>query len=311
MQDAYAHCEALVRAADKDRFLAALFAPAERRRHLYALYAFNGEIARVRELAREALPGEIRLQWWRDALEGEARGEVSANPVAAALLDTVAKCGLSVEPLIRLLDAHAFDLYDDAIATLADLDAYGRDTDGTLMGLAARVLSGDDAAAAAASAGIACAVTSRLRSFAADVARRQLFVPQELLDRHGVARAAIEARQNSPELRAALADLRAHAEKRVRRVSSRGDGDSGALRAGLSRGGRRAGMACEARPRRRPVRRRRAPAMAAAMDHLARRAAVAAAVKLLISRRGLVRKVRSFSGSSSTARSGRACCGGR
>ena len=89
MQDAYAHCEAVVRAADKDRFLAALFAPAERRRHLFALYAFNGEIARVRELAREALPGEIRLQWWRDVLDGEARGEVSANPVAAALLDTV------------------------------------------------------------------------------------------------------------------------------------------------------------------------------------------------------------------------------
>jgi 15-cis-phytoene synthase len=211
MQDAYAHCEALVRAADKDRFLAALFAPAEQRQHLYALYAFNGEIARVRELAREALPGEIRLQWWRDVLGGEARGEVSANPVAAALLDTVAKCSLSVEPLIRLIDTHAFDLYDDAMATLADLDAYGRDTDGALMSLAARVLSGDDAAAAAASAGIACAVTSRLRTFPADVARRQLFVPQELFDRHGVTRAAIEARQNSPELRAALADLRAYA----------------------------------------------------------------------------------------------------
>ena len=166
----------------------------------------------MRELAREALPGEIRLQWWRDVLAGEARGEVSANPVAAALLDTVATCGLPLEPLIRLIDAHAFDLYDDAMATLADFDAYGRDTDGALMSLAARVLAGDDAAAATASAGIACVVTSRLRGFPADVARRQLFVPQELLDRHGVARAAIDARKNSPELRAALADLRAHAE---------------------------------------------------------------------------------------------------
>jgi 15-cis-phytoene synthase len=211
MQDAHAHCEALVRAADKDRFLAALFAPADRRRHLYALYAFSGEVSRVRELAREALPGEIRLQWWRDAIAGEARGQVSANPVAAALLDTVAKCGLSVDPLIRLIDAHGFDLYDDAMATLADLDAYGRDTDGVLMSLAARVLGGDDAATAAGSAGIACAVASRLRTFPADVARRQMFVPLELLDRHGVARAAIEARQNSPQLRAALAELRAHA----------------------------------------------------------------------------------------------------
>jgi 15-cis-phytoene synthase len=211
MQDAYAHCEAVVRAADKDRFLAALFAPTERRRHLYALYAFNGEIARVRELAREALPGEIRLQWWRDVLAGDARGEVTANPIAAALLETVAACGLPRDPLIRLIDAHAFDLYDDAMATLADLDTYGRDTDGVLMSLAARVLAGDEAADAAASAGIACAVTHCLRSFPADVAPRQMFVPLELLDRHGVARAAIEACQNSPELRAALADMRAHA----------------------------------------------------------------------------------------------------
>jgi phytoene synthase len=212
MQDAYAHCEAVVRAADKDRFLAALFAPAERRRHLYALYAFNGEIARVRELAREALPGEIRLQWWRDVIMGEARGEVSANPVAAALLDTVATCELPREPLIRLIDARSFDLYDDAMATLADLDAYGRDTDGALMSLAARVLGEEEATGAAASAGVACAVTHRLRTFAADVARRQLFVPLELLDRHGVARATIEARQSSPALWAALAELRAHAE---------------------------------------------------------------------------------------------------
>jgi 15-cis-phytoene synthase len=212
MQDAYAHCEALVRAADKDRFLAALFAPVERRRHLYALYAFNGEIARVRELAREALPGEIRLQWWRDAIAGEARGEVSANPIAAALLDTVATCELPRDPLIRLIDAHAFDLYEDAMATLADLDAYGRDTDGALMSLAARVLGEEEAAAVAASAGIACVVASRLRTFPVDVARRQMFVPQELLDRCGVARATIEARQSSPALWAALAELRAHAE---------------------------------------------------------------------------------------------------
>jgi phytoene synthase len=212
MHDAYSHCEAVVRAADKDRFLAALFAPAERRRHLFALYAFNGEIARVRELAREALPGEMRLQWWRDVLDGEARGEVSANPIAAALLDTIATCALPLDPLMRMIDAHAFDLYDDGMATLADLDAYARDTDGVLMSLAACILADDEATATAASAGIACAVTSRLRTFPADAARRQMFVPLELLDRHGVSRATIEARQNSPELRAALADLRAHAQ---------------------------------------------------------------------------------------------------
>jgi phytoene synthase len=195
MQDAYAHCEAVVRMADKDRFLAALFAPAPLRRQLHALYAFNTEIVRVRDVAREALPGEIRLQWWRDALAGEARGEVTASPIAAALLDTIAQCALPREPLLGLIDAHDFDLYDEPMATIADLDAYGRDTEGTLMALAARILgaSGDVGAEAAAPAGIACVVTSRLRRLPIDASRRQMFVPTELLERHARPRRSVRA----------------------------------------------------------------------------------------------------------------------
>ena len=85
MDENYRHCEALVRAADKDRFLATLFAPADKRGPLFALYAFNAEIASVRDRAREPMPGEIRLQWWRDVINGERTGEAAANPIAAAL----------------------------------------------------------------------------------------------------------------------------------------------------------------------------------------------------------------------------------
>src|SRR5260370_38052389 len=215
MQDTYAYCEALVRAADKDRYLASLFAPALARQHLYALYAFASEIARVREAAREPLPGEIRLQWWRDAVEGEGRGEVVANPVAAALLDTVARCALPRARLVALIDAHAFDLYDDAMPSLADLDAYAEHSCGTLFALAAQILGGTDradaTAAAATPAGIAYGVAQRLRTFPRDLARRQLFVPLDLLAQHGVTREEIEARQNAAGLCGALAGLRDHA----------------------------------------------------------------------------------------------------
>ncbi len=85
--DAFQHCEELVRAQDKDRYLAALFAPADQRGALFALYAFNAEVAAVRDRVREPMAGEIRLQWWRDALNGERGGRGSANPVAAALID--------------------------------------------------------------------------------------------------------------------------------------------------------------------------------------------------------------------------------
>jgi phytoene synthase len=214
MHDSYAHCEALVRTADKDRYLASLFAPAAARQHLHALYAFASEIARVREAAREPLPGEIRLQWWRDVLEGQGRGEVSANPIAAALLDTIARCALPTAQLIALIDAHVFDLYDEAMTSLADLDAYAERTTGALFALAAQILGGADSAdaiAAAAPAGIAFGVAQRLRTFPRDLARRQLFVPLDLLSRYGVTREEIEARQNTPALRGALAALRDHA----------------------------------------------------------------------------------------------------
>src|SRR5450432_2839646 len=113
MQDAFAHCEALVRTADKDRFLAALFAPAEHRGALHALYAFNIEIARVREIIREPLAGEIRLQWWSDAIAGKAAGDAQANPVAAALLDAAARYRLPAGLLTALIAARRFDLYND------------------------------------------------------------------------------------------------------------------------------------------------------------------------------------------------------
>jgi 15-cis-phytoene synthase len=219
-QDSYGHCESLVRVADNDRYLASLFAPAEARPHLHALHAFAGEIARVRAAARgEALPGEIRLQWWRDVLEGQAWGEVSANPVAAALIDTVARCALPKERIVALIDAHTFDLYDDAMASLADLDAYAERTAGTLFALAAYILGGKDgadaSAAAVAPAGIGWGVAQRLRSFPRDLGHRQLYVPLDLLARHGVTRGEVEARHNTAGLRAALAGLRDHARAAV------------------------------------------------------------------------------------------------
>ena len=117
MQTNFEHCAALVREADRDRYLATLFAPAEHRDALFALYAFNVEIARVRELAREPMPGEIRLQWWREVLSGERDGEAAAHPVAAALRETLARYGFVAAPLLELIDARTFDLYDEPMAT--------------------------------------------------------------------------------------------------------------------------------------------------------------------------------------------------
>ena len=122
MQDAFAYCAELVRTADRDRYLATLFAPAQHRDALFALYAFAVEIARVRELAHEALPGEIRLQWWSEVVTGERSGEAAANPVAGALLGTIERYRGPAAKLIDLIEAHRFDLYDEPMATIAELE---------------------------------------------------------------------------------------------------------------------------------------------------------------------------------------------
>ena len=101
MDDQFEYCAALVREADRDRYLAALFAPADERGALFALYAFNAEISRVRALAHEPMPAEIRLQWWHEVILGERTGEAAANPVAAALLATLSRHGLPAEELIE------------------------------------------------------------------------------------------------------------------------------------------------------------------------------------------------------------------
>jgi len=222
MQDAYDHCAALVREADKDRFLASLFAPANRRPHLFALYGFNVEIARVGQVAHEPLAGEIRLQWWRDALSGRAPGEAAANPVAAALLDTIARCGLPAAPLDALIDARARDLYDDPILTLSELEAYGRATASTLFGMAARIL--DRGAApddVADPAGVAYALAGLLKAFPRHAARGQIYLPTETLERHGVAGAEVAAGTAGPGLRAALAEIAGQARERLAQAAGR------------------------------------------------------------------------------------------
>src|ERR1700722_15091044 len=192
MQNGFAYCAELVRQADRDRFLAALFAPAEHRDPLHALFAFNIEIARVREGAREPLPGEIRLQWWREVLNNERGGEESANPVAAALLTVIERHHLAADTLLDLIEARRFDLYDEPMGGIAALESYAARTSSALTTLAAQIL-GVDAAAAAAHAGIAYGIAGLLRAFPLHAARHQLYVPAELLARHDVAEETIFA----------------------------------------------------------------------------------------------------------------------
>jgi phytoene synthase len=213
-----AHCEALVRAGDPDRYFATLFAPADKRPHLLALYAFSLEVARVREAVSEALTGEIRLQWWRDTLQGEARGDVRANPVAAALDATIVAFRLPRQALVDVIDARVFDLYDDPMPTLTDLEGYCGETSSALIRLASLILAdGADqgGADAAGHGGVAYAIAGLLRAFPWHARQGRVYVPTAVLDAHGVAREDLLAGRGGEGLARALSDMRGVARRHL------------------------------------------------------------------------------------------------
>jgi 15-cis-phytoene synthase len=207
MQDAASYCAELVRSADRDRFIATLFAPAHNRDALYALYAFNAEVAHVRGRAREAAAGEIRLQWWREVLQGERHDEAMASPVAASLLKAIEIHRLPLDTMLTLLEARRFDLYDEPMRTVAELEDYSLKTTSAVIVMAAQIL-GVEAAAVARPAGLAYALTELLAAVPGHAARRQLYLPVELLDRHGVEAAEMFATRSLPALNHAAAELR-------------------------------------------------------------------------------------------------------
>jgi phytoene synthase len=207
--DNYAHAADVVRRRDRDRYLADLYAPPPARGHLFALHAFAAEIARVREMVSEPALGEIRLQWWRDTL---AHGDASGHPIAAAVLETVRRVDLPVAALDRMIAARVFDLYDDPMRTLADLEGYAGETAAALMQLTAIVLAGGrDPASADASGhgGVGETLVSVLAMLGSEPRRAAKYLPDELLDRHRITRAEIEARAGTPAVLDLVADIRA------------------------------------------------------------------------------------------------------
>jgi phytoene synthase len=187
--DAYAACLATLRSTDFDRYLACLLVPVEKRGPLAALYAFSAELARVRDLVRDPLPGEVRLQYWRDLIEGQPHGDVQANPIAAGILHAVADHRLPRAALAAMTEARIFDLYDDPMPDRTSFEGYAGETSSALLQLGTLILDPDGAAAAseaAGHAGIAQLVGGCLLLMPLHRSRHQVYLPGDILSAVGL-----------------------------------------------------------------------------------------------------------------------------
>lgn len=145
------YCADLVKTRDEDRWLAAGYAGDAERRKLLALYAFHCELRRIPSAVSEPALGEIRLQWWREALDEIRAGK---RPRAHPAVEELAAAGFGAEGFAerieRVIDAHARPLYGEGFGDIADLTAWLEKTDGAVDALAAVALDGGEALAAAA-----------------------------------------------------------------------------------------------------------------------------------------------------------------
>ena len=181
---------ALARAADYDRYLSALFAPSACREALFALIAFNHEIARIPEAVSEPMLGRIRLQWWREVLEAVYAGEPARrHEVAVPLADAIRASSLDRALLEQLLDARESDLEAEAPPDLAALEHYADATGGALMALMVQASGTDSAPAlkAGRQVGTAWALIGTLRAAPRAAAQGRVMLPADLLAKAGIA----------------------------------------------------------------------------------------------------------------------------
>lgn len=168
---------------DRDRFATVMFAPRERREGVLALYAFNAEVARIREMVREPMAGMVRLQWWREVVEGKREEEAARSPVAGPLRAVIRDQNLPIALFETMLDARERDLERTPFADLDEVTAYAEATAGSLAELAVMALGCHDTRnrAAARATGTAWALTGLIRAVPLHLSTGWLALPQDLI----------------------------------------------------------------------------------------------------------------------------------
>ncbi len=194
-------------AREPDRYFAATLAPAVIRYDLITLAAFAAELANIPMQVREPLAGEIRLQWWRDALAANGAEAAAGHPVAVPLRAAIERYALPAAILDAIIDSHADTLHGDRPADEAALVAHLSAREGGLFQLAARIAGAEengDVWQIARAAGTAYGISRALVHLPTEGAAR-LPIPRSLLSDELLAQAS--AGDTTPPLASAIAAL--------------------------------------------------------------------------------------------------------
>ncbi len=172
---------------DPERYTACLYLPSAIRNDVACLYTFDAEISHIPELVSEPMPGEVRMQFWRDLItNGSAKG---VGPMAESLLEVVEQHSLPREVLYNYLNARVFDLYHDPMPDMASFEGYLGETHSILFQLAAFIAGGEPGtrmADACGHAGVAFGIARLLASLARHHGSQRIYIPEDILAKHGM-----------------------------------------------------------------------------------------------------------------------------
>lgn len=178
-----------LKAFDPERFLCCLYLPEEIRTLAITLYTFDSEIARIPDLVSEPMPGEIRVQWWRDLIK--SGGNAGSGPLAEALLQQIKTHNLPIDVLDNLLEARIFDLYHDPMPDTETYEGYLGETQSALLNMivqAGGAERGRNLADCCGHAGVAIGMARHLSSLAKSRTQQKLFLPLPTLKKHDLTR---------------------------------------------------------------------------------------------------------------------------
>lgn len=212
------YCAALVRKHDRGRFVTALFADGALREGLLALYAYNHEIARTREVVTETMIGQMRLQFWRDAIRDIYETNTAPeHEVATALHEAVRKHNLQRELLEQMIYAREFDLEDVTPADMKGLEIYARETTAPLfrLGLACLGVTDEAVLAAADEAASAYALTGLLRAVPFHAGQGRCYLPADVMKARGVSQDRLFAGDVDDGLKQVVEKIAAVAEQHL------------------------------------------------------------------------------------------------
>ena len=189
MTDNQSHVQGDLKLLNPERYLACLYLPQDIRSLAMTLYAFDAEISRIADLVSEPLPGEIRIQWWRDLIK--SGGNAGSGLLAEELLLVISENTLPRDVLDNYLEARIFDLYQDPMPDLGTYEGYLGETVSSflnMIALANGMERSSELADACGHAGVAIGISRHLSLCAHSSARGQVYFPLSILQEHGLDR---------------------------------------------------------------------------------------------------------------------------